>query len=254
MSALPALQVIELHKNFGALQVTRGVSLELFAGARRALIGPNGAGKTSLIHQITGVMRPTSGAILLDGHDILRRSAQERVRMGLVRTFQINSLFPALTVTENVMLAALAARRLHFRLNLNSANRALVESEVAAQLAVLGLSDVRSVKVAQLAYGKRRLVEIALALALNPKVLLLDEPAAGLSRQEVSVLLNILRALPRSIAVLVVEHDMELVFEYAESISVLVDGRLLKTGTVDEIRSDREVRDVYLGRGHAVVA
>lgn len=254
MSEPVALQVVDLCKSFGALQVTRGVNLELHAGDRRALIGPNGAGKTSLIHQITGVLRPSSGAILLAGRDILRLSAQERVCMGLVRTFQINSLFPDLTVAENVTLAALANRRLQFRLTWGTARRKLVQRDAEARLSALGLSELAPVRVGRLAYGKRRLVEIALALALNPSVLLLDEPAAGLSRPEIAVLLNVLRALPRDIAVLVVEHDMGLVFDYAESISVLVEGRLLRTGTVDEIRSDRQVRDVYLGRSHVSVA
>ncbi|TWB87810.1 branched-chain amino acid transport system ATP-binding protein [Bradyrhizobium macuxiense] len=246
----PALQVVDLCKNFGALRVTQEVSFHLPVGHRRALIGPNGAGKTSLIHQITGVLRPSSGTVSLEGTNIVRHSIQQRVRQGLVRTFQINSLFPDLTVIDNVRLAALAARGLHRSFGLTVDHRSLIAVEIERLLSTLGLVELGTVKVSHLAYGKRRLVEIALALALKPKVLLLDEPAAGLSRQEISVLVRVLRALPKHIAVLIVEHDMELVFEYAESISVLVQGRLLRTGTVDEVRSDREVRDVYLGRRH----
>jgi branched-chain amino acid transport system ATP-binding protein len=244
----PALALAGLHKNFGAIQVTRDVHLELAPGARHALIGPNGAGKTTLINQITGLLAPTAGTIRLHGAEITRTSPERRVALGIVRTFQINSLFLNLTVAENVGLAVAADGALDAKPWGRIRDDRRVTDAVAQLLERVDLLAVAHRQVRDLAYGQRRLVEIALALALDPSVLLLDEPAAGVSSRDVGRVLDILLQLPPEIAVLVVEHDMQLVFRFAARITVLVEGAVLIEGSVEEVRSDERVRDVYLGR------
>jgi branched-chain amino acid transport system ATP-binding protein len=246
--AVPALEIIGLHKNFGALRVTQDVNLTLRPGARHALIGPNGAGKTTLVNQITGVLKPTAGSIKLFGTDVTSASPERRVALGVVRTFQIISLFLRLTVAENVGLAIAAHQSLDAKPwgSLRADDRVI--DGVRALLERLGLLNVAHRTVSELGYGQRRLVEIALALALEPKVLLLDEPAAGVSSRDLGTLLEILMRLPPDIAVLVIEHDMSLVFRFAQRITVLVGGSVLVEGSVDEVRTNAEVRDVYLGR------
>jgi branched-chain amino acid transport system ATP-binding protein len=248
----PALEIVGLYKNFGALKVTQNISLSLQPGARHALIGPNGAGKTTLVNQITGVLKPDAGSIKLFGSDITKLTPEARVSRGVVRTFQIISLFLRLTVAENIGLAIAAQNSLDAKPwgSLRAEDR--VVDGVSELLDRLGLMSVAGQKVSQLGYGQRRLVEIALALALKPKVLLLDEPAAGVSSSDLGMLLEILTRLPSDIAVLVIEHDMSLVFRFAHRISVLVGGALLVEGTVDEVRANEQVRDVYLGRRHHV--
>jgi len=243
-----ALEISGLYKNFGALRVTQDINLTLQPGARHALIGPNGAGKTTLVNQITGVLRPDKGSIRLFGTDITGATPERRVALGVVRTFQIISLFLRLTVAENIGLSVAASRSLDAKPWGSLRDDDRVVEGVAELLERLGLTGVAHRKVSELGYGQRRLVEIALALALKPKVLLLDEPAAGVSSRDLGLLLEILNRLPKEIAVLVIEHDMSLVFRFAQRITVLVGGAKLVEGTVDEVRNNQQVRDVYLGR------
>ncbi len=249
MSAVP-LELHGLTKSFGALQVTRRVDLRLERGARHALIGPNGAGKSTLVNLITGVLAPDAGRVVINGTDATRLSQQQRVKLGMARTFQINSLFMPLTVAENVAMALSARHELDGRLGRSLSRRSGLVDEAAEGLRALGLLDLASRRVADLAYGQRRQVEIALALALKPSVLLLDEPVAGVPTTAGKRLFELLERLPEDVAVLVIEHDMDLVFRFAKRITVLVEGGVLVEGTVDEIRADPRVRDVYLGKRH----
>jgi branched-chain amino acid transport system ATP-binding protein len=246
----PALELHALNKSFGPLPVTREVSLRLERGARHALIGPNGAGKTTLVNLITGQLRPSSGTIRLAGLDITGATRERRVALGLARTFQINSLFQSLTVAETVALAVAARTGIDARPWGRLAADPAVGEETEALLESLRIAEHRASPVASLAYGQRRLVEVALALALKPTVLLLDEPAAGLSAADGALILDLLLRLPDEVAVLVVEHDMGLVFRFAQRITVLVRGGVLIEGTVEEVRADKAVQDVYLGRRH----
>jgi branched-chain amino acid transport system ATP-binding protein len=245
-----ALETRDLCKRFGAIQVTKNVDLKIRHGARHALIGPNGAGKTTLVNLCTGMFKPSGGAILLNGSDITSASPQRRVGGGLVRTFQINTLFNGLTVAEN--LAIPVAQRLgnSWKPWGRTAGDAAVTGEVIRLLDDLKLLPLASKKISDLAYGQRRLVEIAIALALQPKVLLLDEPAAGIPNGESGMILDLLERLPEDMSIVFIEHDMNLVFRFAKSISVLVEGAVLIEGSVAEIRNDQRVRDVYLGRRH----
>jgi branched-chain amino acid transport system ATP-binding protein len=248
----PALAIDGVSKNFGGLQVSRNISLTLDVGARHALIGPNGAGKTTLVHIVSGLLQPSSGSILLAGADITHLAPERRVGLGLARTFQISSLFPSLTVAENVGLAFEARFGLDHRLWGSLRHRADILDHAAALLHRVGLLDLATKCVADLPYGQRRLVEIALVLALEPKTLLLDEPAAGLAASDRGALLDLLLRMPESLSILVIEHDMSLVFRMAQRITVLVEGKVLTEGSVAEIRADPRVRDVYLGtRTHA---
>jgi branched-chain amino acid transport system ATP-binding protein len=248
---MTALEVEGLHKSFGAIQVTRNVGLRLAPGARHALIGPNGAGKTTLVNQLSGIIQPSAGNIRLFGRDITKAAPERRVRLGLARTFQINSLFLNLTAAENVGLAVVAAKGLDAKAWSRVRHHPDVVGRVAELLTRVRLHEVAERRVRDLAYGHRRLIEIALALALEPKVLLLDEPAAGVASRDVGVLLEILDELPPELAVLLIEHDMNLVFKFARRITVLVEGAVLVEGSVDEVRSDDRVHQVYLGRrGH----
>ena len=237
---IAALETIGLAKQFGALQVANDIHFRLAAGARHALIGPNGAGKTTLVNLLTGRLAPSAGRILLNGQDITRMSQAARARHGLTRTFQINNLFPALSVLENVRLAVTEHRGLF------TARRRLLD-EAFATLSRLGLQDDASTVLRRLPYGKQRLVEIAIALAAEPSVLLLDEPAAGVPQGESGIIFDVIEQLPVAMAVLMIEHDMDLVFRFAQSITVMVRGAILVEGTPDEIAADPRVREVYLG-------
>ena len=242
-----ALEVRNLHKSFGALQVARDIDLTLERGARHALIGPNGAGKTTLVNLITGVLRPSAGRVLLAGEDITRLSQATRTRRGIARTFQINQLFRGLTVLENVYLAVAERTRACDRLwRPAGAERAVIE-EALAHLDALRLTDDALKLVRELPYGRLRLVEIAIALALKPKVLLLDEPAAGVPSSESHLILDVIGALDPDIAILIIEHDMDVVFRFAKRITVLVQGAVLTEGAPAEIAADGRVRAVYLG-------
>jgi len=244
----PVLQTIGLSRRFGALAVTDDVHFALHEGERRALIGPNGAGKTTFINLLTGRLAPSAGRIRLAGADITRLPTHRRVRLGLVRTFQLTTLLRESSVLENVQLAVLERNGLGGRL-FGGARAQRRAAEAAYEvLQSIGLTGQADEKVATLAYGRQRLVEIAVALALQPKVLLLDEPAAGVPPADSHLVLEVLASLPRHIAVLIIEHDMKLVFGFAERISVLVRGRLLCEGSPAEIAADPEVREVYLGK------
>jgi len=247
VTAQALLEVEGIHKTFGALQVSRGISLTLPAGARHALIGPNGAGKTTFVNIVSGLLQPSAGKISIQGTDVTRASAEKRVRMGLVRTFQISSLFTHLTVAENVALGVSARKRTDWLPWGEMRRQTGMLDETADILDRTGLLKLATTRLSRLAYGQRRLVEIAIALALRPQILVLDEPAAGLSSADREVLFDLLTALPPELAVLIIEHDMSLVFRLARTISVLVEGAVLTEGSVEEIRNDQRVRDVYLG-------
>jgi len=242
-----ALQTQKLVKKFGDFVVTNDVSLKVEAGARHALIGPNGAGKTTLINLLTGFLEPSSGSVLLQGQEVTNLAQHQRVKRGLARTFQINRLFSELTVLESVVLAV------NERLGLSAkfwkpvgAHTQAIE-EAAELLRTLKLLDVAHEQTRNLAYGRQRLIEIALALAAKPSVLLLDEPAAGVPTSESRELFESIAALPRDVTILLIEHDMDLVFRFADTISVLVSGALLTQGTPQEIANDPRVKEVYLG-------
>jgi branched-chain amino acid transport system ATP-binding protein len=244
-----ALETVNLEKRFGGLAVTRDLSLKIEAGARHALIGPNGAGKTTVINLLTGVLSPNSGRILLEGQDITDLPVHKRVLRGLSRTFQINQLYADLTPLETIGLAASEHlghgsdwwRRMGTRTDVND--------EIAENLARFHLTDVMNEPTATLPYGKQRLLEIAVAIATKPRVLLLDEPAAGVPESERHDILSAVASLPRDVTVLLIEHDMDLVFSFADRISVLVAGAMLVEGPPDEVARDPRVKAVYLGEG-----
>jgi len=246
-----ALQVEKLKRSFGALPVTRDVDLTLERGARCALIGPNGAGKTTLVNLITGALKPQSGRVLLNGEDITASSQAERARRGLARTFQINQLFRGLTVLENLCMTV-GERDGHCNNLWRSAgSKREVIDEAIGYLDSLRLTDDALKLVRELPYGRQRLVEIAIALAQKPRVLLLDEPAAGVPSSESHLILDVVAALDPDIAVLIIEHDMDVVFRFAKEITVLVQGAVFTQGTPAEIMNNEQVRAVYLGQeGH----
>jgi branched-chain amino acid transport system ATP-binding protein len=254
MKPAAALQTDRLSVAFGAFKAVDGVSLCLEPGARQALIGPNGAGKTTLINLLTGVVRATGGSIRLGDRDIGAMRCDERARLGLVRTFQINTLFPSLTPLLSVVLAICERDGLGATWWRPLKRCTAAHDEAHALLARLRLDDIAHVPVAQLPYGKQRLLEIALALAARPRILLLDEPAAGVPEDESGELFEVIAELPPDISVLFIEHDMNLVFRFSRRISVLVAGRILAEGTPAEIGADPLVRDVYLGQSHAAAA
>jgi ABC-type branched-subunit amino acid transport system ATPase component len=242
-----ALETQGLVKQFGGLKVTRDLSLKVAQGARHALIGPNGAGKTTVINLLTGVLRPDGGRILLEGNDITGLPVHVRVLCGLSRTFQINQLYPDLTPIETIGLAV--SERLGrggdwWRV---MGTRDDVNAEIAENLDRFHLTDVMNEPTATLPYGKQRLLEIAVAIATKPRVLLLDEPAAGVPESERHDILAAVASLPRDVTVLLIEHDMDLVFSFADRISVLVNGAMLVEGTPNEVARDPQVKAVYLG-------
>jgi ABC-type branched-subunit amino acid transport system ATPase component len=243
----PALETRGLYRQFGGLAATHNVSLKLEQGARHALIGPNGAGKTTLVNLLSGVVKPSSGVVLLAGEDVTALSANKRVRRGLSRTFQINQLFPEMTPAEHLCLAV--GERLGEGGNWRAragADSAIV-GEVEALLRRFDLLGAMDQPTHRLPYGRQRLLEIALALASRPRTLILDEPAAGVPESERADILAALAALPADVTILLIEHDMDLVFRFAKRISVLVAGRLLMEGSPDEVAADDRVREVYLG-------
>lgn len=241
------LETISLNKTFGGLKATDDVTFRLEQGARHALIGPNGAGKTTFINLLTGVLTPSSGTIRLNGEDITSIRREKRVRRGLARTFQINQLFGKLNVVESLGLV-ISERRGHGRDWFRWAGTLPgIDEEIAGLVADFGLEDVFDQPCSGLPYGKQRLLEIALAIACRPKVLLLDEPAAGVPEADRHEVLSRLAALPSDVSILLIEHDMDLVFNFAQRISVLVSGALFAEGSVEEIANDPRVKEVYLG-------
>jgi ABC-type branched-subunit amino acid transport system ATPase component len=243
----PRLETRGLCKSFGALAVASDIDFRLEDGARHALIGPNGAGKTSFVNLVTGLLRPSAGRILFNGDDITHLSQAARVKYGLARTFQINALFRRLTVLENVTLAIAEREGVAGDfLKPAGAYRAVIE-EAYTLLESLGLADEALRPVNELAYGRQRLAEIAVSLGLKPKVLLLDEPAAGVPSGETGAIVDMIERLPPDIALLIIEHDMDLVFRLAKRITVLVQGSVLVEGPPEQIAADAHVREVYLG-------
>src|SRR5688572_2093170 len=246
-----ALQTENLCKSFGALTVADGIDFRLEAGDRHALIGPNGAGKTTFVNMLMGAVRPSSGRILLGGEDVTRVPQAARVKRGLGRTFQITTLFRSLPVLDNVALAVAERRGDATRMWRSASSHTEIIQESKELLATLGLADDARTATQDLPYGKQRLVEIAIALGLRPKVLLLDEPAAGVPSHESQKIFTSLETLPPDIAILIIEHDMDLVFRFARRITVLVQGVVLVEGTPEEIARDKRVHDVYLGEARA---
>lgn len=244
-----ALQARALSVSFGKLAAVQDLDLTLARGERHALIGPNGAGKTTVINLLTGTLIPDHGTVLLGGTDVTRRGMDERARCGLVRTFQVNNLFPELTVLLSLVLVICErdGRAIRWWSALRRQKAAF--DEAAYWLDRMDLVDVGDVRVDHLTYGHQRLLEIALALACRPRVLLLDEPAAGLPAYQSRAMLNVINRLPDDISVMLIEHDMNLVFGFAQTISVLNQGQVVARGTPEQIAADRLVRAIYLGPG-----
>ena len=244
----PVLEAVGLAKSYGALVVVDRLTLQLERGARHALIGPNGAGKTTCVGLLSGVVRADAGRITLMGSEITHVSAQRRVKQGLVRSFQINNLFRRLSVLENVYLAV--SEQLGARGDMISfgGRRHDILDRVEQVIETLGLAADRHRRVAEMAYGRQRLVEIAIALSLEPRVLLLDEPTAGVPKGELRRLLDTIEGLPSEIAILMIEHDMQVVRRFAQHISVMVAGSILMEGRPDAVMASEQVRTVYLGQ------
>ena len=247
MHPTPTLSTRGLSKRWGGFHANSDISLSFAPGARHALIGPNGAGKTTFINLLTGAFAPTSGQVLLGDENITRLPAHQRVKRGITRTFQINTLFPGLTVLESVMLSIFERTGASWHWHRTVASHKEARDEAMALLCRLQLGADALSPTHALPYGKQRLVEIALALATQPRILLLDEPAAGIPAGESAELFEVIASLPRDITILFIEHDMNLVFRFAERITVLVGGRVLTEGTPQEIAADPRVREVYLG-------
>ena len=244
---MPILETIGLEKRFGGILAAQDVNLSVEKGARHALIGPNGAGKTTVINLLTGVLKPTAGRIMLEGRDITDVVPHQRVRLGMTRTFQINQLFLDLTPLESIGLVVserLGTGADWWRL---VGTKPAVIDEIVEIVERFRLADVMHERTAILPYGKQRLLEIALAFACRPRVLLLDEPAAGVPEAERQELLATIEALPAEVTVLLIEHDMDLVFSFADRISVLVNGTLFVDGAPEEVANDPRVKAVYLG-------
>ena len=244
---MTALRCTGLGRSFGALKAVDGVDITVERGARHALIGPNGAGKSTLFKLVTGTMRAHAGTVELAGRDVTRLSEVARCRLGMSQTMQHASLFGSMTAAETVALAA--ARHEGARISPLPRRRPAVHERAGELLAEVGLADRRDVPVPALSHGERKQLEVALALACRPSLLLLDEPAAGMSPAESARLLALLSALPPEITVLFVEHDLDLVFSLADSVTVLHLGRVLLSGTPDEVRASETVREAYLGAG-----
>ena len=243
----PVLETRSLDKRFGGIIAANSISLVIEKGARHALIGPNGAGKTSFVNLVTGVLRPSAGRILLGGEEITHLSQAARVKRGLARTFQINALFRRLNVIENITLAISEREGVAGDFFRPAGRYRAVTEEAYALLDSLGLADEALRPVNELAYGRQRLVEIAVSLGLKPKVLLLDEPAAGVPSGEAGAIVDMIEQLPPHVTLLIIEHDMDLVFRLASRITVLVQGNVLVEGPPSEIAADPQVRQVYLG-------
>jgi branched-chain amino acid transport system ATP-binding protein len=243
----PVLETKGLTKQFGGITAANDVTLSIEKGARHALIGPNGAGKTTIINLLTGVLRPTAGTIALEGQDITNLEAHKRVQLGIARTFQINQLFGDLTPLETIGLAVSERMELGRQWWRTVGSKGIVIEESVDILQRFHLADVMDERTINLPYGKQRLLEIALAIACRPRVLLLDEPAAGVPEAERRDILDAVAALPDDVTVLLIEHDMDIVFSFAGRISVLVNGALFVEGPPEEVAADPRVKAVYLG-------
>lgn len=245
--AEPVLQIDNLRKNFGGLRVTDGVTLEILPGEMHALIGPNGAGKTTLINQISGLLAPDDGRIFFSGRDVTQAEPYTRASLGLARSFQITSVLPGFTALENVALAVQARSGSSYRFFGNASSELELTEPSMAALSEVGLAERAHVVAAHLSHGEKRALELAMALAMEPKLLLLDEPMAGTGPEETDKLVAVLKRLKGRFPMLLVEHDMHAVFALADRISVLIYGRILTTGTPDQVRDDSQVIAAYLG-------
>jgi branched-chain amino acid transport system ATP-binding protein len=248
----PILDLADVSVQFGALKAVDGVSLTLSPGERRAVIGPNGAGKTTLFNAITGAIRPTSGRIVLEGVDMTRKSPQARAHLGVARTFQITNLFGQLTVMENMRLAARGLSSAKFSFFGTDRLSPDQRARVSAALAASRLEQREQVVVKELSYGEQRQLEVAMALVASPRLLLLDEPAAGLSPAERTFFADIVRGLPKDLTVVLIEHDMDLALGLVDYVTVMQNGRVIAEDVPSAIRTNVLVQEVYLGRPHAV--
>jgi branched-chain amino acid transport system ATP-binding protein len=246
-SAVPCLALRGLSKHFGGLQAVKDISLEIRPGDRQGILGPNGAGKTTLFHLITGVVPPSNGQILLFGRDVSRWPPHRRTALGMARTFQITTLFPKLTVLDNVLLAVQGRRRMKFVMWRPLLSYLEVYDKARALLEGVGFWDRRQAEIRHLSHGEQRQLEIVLALASDPQLLLLDEPAAGLSTGESQEMAAFLRRLDPHLAILMIEHDMDVAFAVVDSITVLHYGEVVEAGSLEQIRTSSRVRDIYLG-------
>jgi len=247
--AEPVLELKGLCKSFGGLHAVRNVNLSIMAGDRKAIIGPNGAGKTTLFNVITGIFPVTSGEVLLFGRDITRWPSHRRTALGMARTFQVTSLFPKLTVLDNVLLAIEGVRKTKFVAWRFLSSYPDVYEKAHHLLEQVGFQDRKDAEVRNLSHGEQRQLEIVLGLASDPRILLLDEPAAGLSSGESAEMAKFLMRLDPSLAILLIEHDMDVVFDVAEHISVLHFGEVLEAGATEQIRRSEKVQEIYLGTG-----
>jgi branched-chain amino acid transport system ATP-binding protein len=245
----PVLELRGLSKSFGGLHAVRGVTLQIFSGDRKAIIGPNGAGKTTLFNLITGIFPSSAGQVLLFGQDVTTWSSHKRTALGMARTFQITSLFPRLTVLDNVLLAINGLRQSKFVMWRFLSSYHDVYDKAYGLLERADFMDRKDTEVRYLSHGEQRQLEIILGLASDPKILLLDEPAAGLSSGESAEMGKFLRSLDSNLAILLIEHDMDVVFEFAQQISVLHFGQVLETGTPQQIHDSQKVQEIYLGTG-----
>ena len=243
----PVLQLTDLHKNFGGLVVTDGVTLDIGPGELHAVIGPNGAGKTTLINQISGLIAPTAGTIRFNGADVTGVPANQRAELGLARSFQITSVLPRFSALENVALAVQARAGTSYRFFKRADREQAVNDAAGAALAEVGLAGREQMVAAHLSHGEKRALELAIAVAMQPKLLLLDEPMAGTGHEESARLIDVLRRLKGRFSMLLVEHDMNAVFALADRISVLTYGRILASGPPDAVRTDQKVVAAYLG-------
>jgi len=242
------LETRALSRHFGALLAVQDIDFRLAAGARHALIGPNGAGKTTFINLLAGLLSPSRGRVLLQGLDVTGKTQAERVKLGLARTFQINRLFRGLTVLENVCISVAERVGAAPSMIYPVGRRTDVIDEAMRLLEMLKLTAEAGRRVSELPYGRQRLVEIAIAIGLKPQVLLLDEPAAGVPSAESHIILDAIESLPEQLAVLIIEHDMDLVFRFARRVTVMVGGALFAEGTPREIEANAQVRAIYLGQ------
>jgi branched-chain amino acid transport system ATP-binding protein len=247
----PLLQITNLAKRFEGIVATDNLTLSVAAGELHAVIGPNGAGKTTLISQLGGQVAPDSGSIRFDGHDITWMPMYRRSRLGLARTFQITSMFLDLSVLDNVALAVQAHAGHSFRFWRNARAEPELREPARAALARVGLAERVDLRASLLSHGEHRLIELAMALAGQPRMLLLDEPMAGLGPDESARMVELLRTLKKKLTILLVEHDMEAVFALADRITVLVYGRVIASGSPADIRANAQVREAYLGEAEA---
>ncbi|MCW5687324.1 MAG: ABC transporter ATP-binding protein [Pseudolabrys sp.] len=248
-NTVPVLELKGLCKNFGGLQATRSVSLRVMPGERKAVIGPNGAGKTTLFNLITGIYPSSSGQVLVFGNDVTKWESHKRTALGMARTFQVTSLFPKLTVLDNVLLAIKGLRSSKFVMWRPLSSYKDVYQKAYDLLERANFLDRKDVEVRNLSHGEQRQLEIVLGLASDPKILLLDEPAAGLSSGESVEMTKFLNSLDPGLALLLIEHDMDVVFDVASEISVLHFGEILETGTPEQIHNSKRVQEIYLGTG-----